>query len=183
MRPAQATDPISTDRLTLTPIGIDDADDLMQLYSEPLVAYWTGPWTPDAVKTWASNMAARWARDGVGKWMAHDRIDDVLVGRGGLSRVDLEGEEVLELGWVVRDGMTGRGYATEIGQAGLRWAAAFFPGVPVVSFTEVHNRASLAVMRRLGLRDCGVIHREGLIEGRPGLHRDAPFALYRSLQP
>ena len=26
----------------------------------------------------------------------------------------------------------------------------------------------------------GIIHREGLVEGRPGLHPDAPFALHRA---
>ncbi len=91
-------------------------------------------------------------------------------------------ETVLELGWVVRDALTGRGYATEIGRAALAWAAAFFPHLPVVAFTEVHNQASRAVMHRLGLHDAGVIHREGLIAGRPGLHPEAPFALYRAEQ-
>ena len=32
------------------------------------------------------------------------------------------------------------------------------------------------------LHDAGVIHREGLIAGRPGLHPEAPFALYRAEQ-
>jgi hypothetical protein len=33
--------------------------------------------------------------------------------------------------------------------------------------------------QRLGLRHVGTIHREGLVERHPGLHPDAPFALYR----
>ena len=121
----------------------------------------------------------RWAEDGVGKWLAHRRSDRTLVGRGGFTLIELAGETVLELGWAVRDALTGRGYASEIGRAALQWAAVFFPQLPVVSFTEVHNTASRAVMRRLGLHDAGVIHREGLVEGRPGVHPDAPFALAR----
>ena len=35
-------------------------------------------------------------------------------------------------------------------------------------------------MRHLRMRDAGVFHREGLVEGRPGLHADAPFALCRA---
>ena len=54
-------------------------------------------------------MDERWASDGVGKWMAHDRSDGTLVGRGGLSRTVLDEEAVLEVGWVVRDELTGRG--------------------------------------------------------------------------
>ena len=164
----------------LTPIGVGDVDELMQLYREPLVSFWTGPWTPGGVEAWARGMAARWTGDGVGKWMAHDRMDGTLVGRGGLSQTSLNGQTVLDVGWAVRDGLTGRGYAVEIARAALEWAATFFPELPVVAFTEVHNLASLAVMRRLGLPESGIIYREGLIAGQPGLHPQAPFALYRS---
>lgn len=113
--------------------------------------------------------------------MARHREDGSLVGRGGFTRFDLDGEAVLELGWVVRDALTGRGYATEIGRAALAWADEHEDGTPVVAFTEVHNHASQAVMRRLGMRPAGLIRRGGLIEGQPGLHPDAPFALYRAL--
>lgn len=174
-----AREPVLTARLALTPVGLDDVDDLLLLYADPLVAFWTGPWTRASVTGWTEGMASRWAEDGVGKWMARDRTDGSLVGRGGFSRTELEGEAVLELGWVVRDGRTGRGYASEIGRAALLWAAEYRPDLPVVAFTEVHNRASRAVMEKLGLRFTGVIRREGLVEGRPGIHPDAPFALYR----
>ena len=53
------------------------------------------------------------------------------------------------------------------------------PDLPIVAFTEVHNRASRAAMEHLGMRPAGTIRREGLIEGRTGVHADAPFALYR----
>jgi RimJ/RimL family protein N-acetyltransferase len=66
-RPAEApTDPVLTPRLVLTPVGPDDVNDLLLLYSDPVVAYWTGPWTRAAVEAWAADMAARWTADGVG---------------------------------------------------------------------------------------------------------------------
>jgi RimJ/RimL family protein N-acetyltransferase len=174
-----ATEPVLTARLVLTPVGPEDVGDLVHLYNDPQVAFWTGPWTDAAVEVWATQMAARWAAEGVGKWMARDRWDGSLVGRGGFTRFDLDGEAVLELGWVVRDARTGRGYATEIGRAALAWAAEHEPRLPIVAFTEVHNRASRAVMERLGLRPAGTIRREGLVEGLTGVQPEAPFALYR----
>jgi RimJ/RimL family protein N-acetyltransferase len=174
-----AAESVLTPRLVLTPVRLDDVEDLLVLYGDPKVAYWTGPWTRGAVEAWAADMAFRWAQDGVGKWMARDRSDGSLVGRGGFTRVDLDDETVLELGWAVRDGRTGRGYATELGRAALAWAAEHRPGEPVVAFTEVHNRASRAVMERLGMLPAGTIRRTGLIEGRTGLQPDARFALYR----
>ncbi|HKQ02785.1 MAG TPA: GNAT family protein [Actinomycetes bacterium] len=53
------------------------------------------------------------------------------------------------------------------------------PDLAEAAFTEVHNRASRAVMERLGMRPAGIIRREGLIQSRTGIHPDAPFALYR----
>ncbi len=173
------TDPVLTPRLVLTPVGPDDVDDLVLLSGDPEVALWTGPWTRAAVEAWAADMAARWTGDGVGKWMARDRADGSLVGRGGFTRFELDGEAVLELGWAVRDTRTGRGYATELGRAALAWAAEHEPDAPVVAFTEVHNGASRAVMERLGMRPAGIIRRKGLHERHTGLHPDAPFALYR----
>jgi RimJ/RimL family protein N-acetyltransferase len=49
----------------------------------------------------------------------------------------------------------------------------------VVSFTEVHNSASRAVMERLGMTFVKIIYERGLIEGRDGIHAAASFALYR----
>src|SRR4051794_2402470 len=72
-------------------------------------------------------MAVRGTADGVGKWMGRDRSDGSLVGRGGVTPIDLDGEAVLELGWAVRDARTGRGYATELGRAALDWAATYHP--------------------------------------------------------
>lgn len=172
-------DPVLTPRLLLTPIGPHDVADLSLLYADPDVDLWTGPWTPETTAAWTAEMSARWLTDNVAKWMARDRSDGRLVGRGGFTRCDVNGERVLELGWAVRDGLTGRGYATELGQAALAWAVVHQTDVPVVAFTEVHNHASRVVMERLGMHFSEVIRREGLVEGRQGVHPDAPFALYR----
>lgn len=179
MSAARPSDPVQTVRLQLTPVRAADVDDLSLLHSDPLVAFWTGPWNRSSIEAWADAMAERWVRDGVAKWMARLRTSRTLVGRGGFTRIELEGEDVLELGWAVRDALTGRGYASEIGRAALRWAEEFMPQLPVVAFTEVHNAASRAVMTRIGMQEVGVIHREGLVEGHPNLRPDAPFALYR----
>ncbi len=170
---------VVTPRLVLSPAGPADFDDLVVLFDDPLVAHWTGPSNRSSVEAWATGMATRWSVEGVAKWIARSRSDGSLVGRGGFTRFNLDEERALELGWAVRDVLTGRGYATEIGRAALDWAAKHEPETPIVAFSEVHNHASQAVMRHLSMRQVGVIRREGLIEGSPGIHADAPFALYR----
>ena len=84
----------------------------------------------------------------------------------------------LELGWAVLETFRGRGFATEIGNAGLDFAFDVLGAHSVISFTERHNAASRKVIERLGMRLAGEITARGLIEGESGEHDNAPFALY-----
>ena len=167
-----------TERLSLTPMGPEHAAELWQLHQDPGVAHWADPLSRDEARAVAARMGEGWRTDGVHKWIAHDRISGQLVGRGGLSRTVLAGADVLEVGWVVRQPLWGRGYATEIGAESLRFAADVLGAARVVAFTEVHNTRSRAVMERLGMVYDHEIRRPGLVAGREGVHDDAPFALY-----
>lgn len=104
------------------------------------------------------------------------RIAAALPGTGWLR-------DRLEVGWTVRSALWGQGYATEIGRAGLAFAFEDLGAEEVVAFTERHNRRSRAVMERLGMGFVGEFPGRGLVEGRPGVHDDAPFALYLGAGP
>jgi len=117
-------------------------------------------------------MGRAWQTDGVHKWMAYDRVDGELIGRGGLSYTEVDGTRRLEIGWAVRERFWGQGYASEIGRAGLALAFGELSATEVVSFTETHNTRSRAVMERLGF------HYEREIR-----HYGEPFALYALRHP
>jgi len=91
----------------------------------------------------------------------------------------VDGKRQLELGWALLRTARRQGFATEIGRAGLDHAFGVLGHNEVVSFTEVHNRTSPAVMERLGMTFVKIIYERGLIEGHDGIHDGAPFALYR----
>ena len=50
------TGPVLTARLRLTPIGPADVADLLVLSSDPIVAWWTGPWNPASVRAWTADI-------------------------------------------------------------------------------------------------------------------------------
>jgi RimJ/RimL family protein N-acetyltransferase len=157
-----------TDRLRLEPAGRWHAGDLWRLHQDLAVAPWyDGRWTALTAQHRAAELGDAWERQGVGKWMAYRRADGVLVGRGGLSRAPVDGQERLEVGWVVRSSLWRHGYATEIGRAGLAFAFGDLMAGQVVAFTEPHNRRSRAVMDRIGMT-CA----------REIVHRGEPFVLY-----
>jgi hypothetical protein len=139
MRAAQATDPVWTARLHLTPVGAEDVEDLVLLCSDPLVAFWTGPWSRATIKAWAEGMTVRWADDGVGKWLARDRSDETLVGRGGFTRIELNGGGCIGIGLGCPRCFDRSGLCIRDRACGCAVAAVFIPHLPMVAFSEVHN--------------------------------------------
>lgn len=200
-----------TDRLRLEPItgpnGVmpGHAPDLVRIFADPVVSHWyDATWSPEEATRRAVGFQDSWERDGVSKWIAYERTASPdpggtagaggvgrLVGRGGLSRVPVEGTAAiaavvgpewavdrLELGWALVEAGRGRGLATEIGRAGLEFAFETLGAPAVVAFTEQHNRASRAVMERLGMTYAGEITSEGWDEQTGLVEPDAPFAVY-----
>jgi RimJ/RimL family protein N-acetyltransferase len=150
-------------------------------------------------------MGDSWRLHGVHKWIAYDRASDEVVGRGGLSRTPVDDDwgqicallppepwvrvahdngrpftahaHWLEIGWALRREFWGRGYATEIGRAGLQFAFDVLGMQAVVSCTARHNARSRAVMERIGMRYAGEIRSRGMVEGIEREQDDAPFAV------
>jgi [ribosomal protein S5]-alanine N-acetyltransferase len=134
-----------TDRLRLEPIGSGHAEDLWRLFADPAVAEWYGMWTLEMAQREAARIASAWETDGVHKWMTYLRSTGALVGRGGLSRVHLAGQERLEIGWALLRLFWGQGYATEIGRAGVAFAFEELGADEVVSYTETRNARSISL--------------------------------------
>jgi ribosomal-protein-alanine N-acetyltransferase len=135
-----------TDRLRLEPIGLRHAEDFWRLFTDPAVAEWYGQWTHEMAQQEVARIAAAWETDGIHKWMAYHRQTGDLVGRGGLSRVQLAGRKVIEIGWALHL----RYWGAMLGREGLACAFMELGVEEVVSYTEARNVRSRAVMERLG---------------------------------
>lgn len=182
--------------LLLEPAGPANAADLFLVHADDGVWPWYGDSRPSfqQVEGMAQRMGESWRLHGVHKWIAYDRDSGEVVGRGGLSRTPIDDDwgqiyaflpaqpwvraehgserpyvahaNWLELGWAVRRKFQGRGYASEIGRAGLAHAFDVLGAQAVVSCTARHNVRSRAVMERIGMRYAGEIRSD-----------DAPFAV------
>ncbi len=203
---------LRTPRLRLVPIGPDNAADLWLVHDDDAVVPWYDGWRPsrDEADERARGIAESWRLHGVHKWMAYDRDSGEVVGRGGLSRPPIdddwgqlyaflphepwvreahESERPyrahacwLEIGWALRHEYWGRGYASEIGSAGLAYAFDVLGARAVVSCTVRHNVRSRAVMERIGMRFAGEIYSRGPVVGEDAVRDDAdrddaPFAV------
>jgi Acetyltransferase (GNAT) domain len=138
-----------TARLVLTPVGAEHAADLFILHSDPSVAYWSDAWSPGASgsdgRGDGAAMASRWCGE-------VDRLPMVqrrLLRRCRPSLAMVDGKRQLELGLgPAQRAARGLGLATEIGRAGLDYMFDVPGQDAAVSITEVHNRATRAVMER-----------------------------------
>lgn len=197
-----------TERLRLEPISLANARDLWLVHNDVDVAAWydgTRP-TLEEIQRQARLMAYSWRVLGVHKWIAYDRSSGEVVGRGGLSRVPVDADwgqiyeflprepwvqEVLEvdsparvhahwleIGWALRREFWGRGFASEIGRAGLDFAFDALGVEAVASCTVRHNARSRAVMARIGMPYAGEILSRGIVDGLDGEHDDAPHAVH-----
>ena len=196
-----------TSRLRLEPVGPASAADLWLVLADDAVWPWYGDEKPDLeqAQRQAAFMGESWRLHGVHKWIAYDRASGEVVGRGGLSRTPVDDDwgqlyaflpaepwvraaheasrpftahaNWLEIGWAVRGRFWGRGYASEIGRAGLEFAFDVLGVQAVVSCTARHNLRSRAVMERIGLRYAGEIRTRGLVEGTKEEQDNAPFAV------
>jgi RimJ/RimL family protein N-acetyltransferase len=196
-----------TMRLRLEPVRPANAADLWLVHSDDEVWPWYGTEKPSLgqAEQQAKFMGDSWRLHGVHKWIAYDRVSGEVVGRGGLSRtpVDEDWGQIyaflpaqpwvhtahagrrpfiahanwLEIGWALRREFWGRGYAGEIGRAGLAFAFDVLGAQAVVSCTVRYNVRSRAVMERIGMRYVGEIRSRGMVEGVEGEQDDAPFAV------
>jgi RimJ/RimL family protein N-acetyltransferase len=196
-----------TARLRLEPVGPANAADLWLVHSDDAVWRWYEDEKPslEQAQQRATSMADSWRFHGVHKWIAYDRVSGEVVGRGGLSRTPVDDDwgqiyaflpaepwvraahgvrrpfvahaNWLEIGWALRGEFRGRGYASEIGRAGLAFAFDVLGVQAVVSCTVRHNVRSRAVMERIGMRHAGEIRSRGMVDGVDGEQDDAPHAV------
>jgi RimJ/RimL family protein N-acetyltransferase len=199
-----------TERLRLEPITGDLTDDYFLVFQDNALAFWyAGKPTLEGAQRDADEAERIWKTTGFHKWLMYERESGAVVGRGGVSAMRLHAydgairsflpqdawanewfdNEVnplarrwVEIGWALRGEYWGRGYATEVGYAGLQFAFDDLDMYAVVSFTERHNLRSRAVMERIGMAYAGEFLGTGLIEGREGIHDEAPFSLYIALR-
>lgn len=199
-----------TPRLRLVPVGPANAADLWLVHNDDAVVAWYDGWRPSVVEAdeYARWVGESWRR--VHKWIAYERDGGEVVGRGGLSRTPIDEDwgqlygffphepwvrealdgdhrlrvhaRWLEIGWALRHKYWGRGYASEIGHAGLRYAFDVLRARDVVSCIVRHNLRSRAVMERIGMRYAGEIYSKGTAKGEVAIRGDAPYAVSLILQ-
>ena len=143
---------LSTERLELRPLALADLDDLASMLGDPVgMAGWPAPLTYEESRSWIERNLARYETDGFGRCAVVCRKTGELVGDAGLISTLVEETPEIELGWVVRHEMKGRGIATEAGAAWRDFAFEVLRLERIVSMIDEENAASRRVAEKLGM--------------------------------
>jgi RimJ/RimL family protein N-acetyltransferase len=147
---------LATKRLALRRFSADDLDWFAALYSDDRFARYLGG-TRDRIKAEAllrgRILEYYDAHPGLGIWVTTERATDAVVGFHLLNHI--QGEPFIQVGYALRPEAWGRGFATEMALAILRYGFVDL-GLPrIVAIASLPNAASHRVLAKIGL------HRNG----------------------
>jgi RimJ/RimL family protein N-acetyltransferase len=155
---------LATDRLLLKRWEAEDLNQLIELHRSSAVNRYLSsngrPWTPQDAQRALAKWSDEHVRMGLGKMKLVERETGRFVGRAGFSPY---GHNDHELGFTIAPDYRGRGYATEIARALARRFFEDGRAARFIAFAHPDNAASLAVIRKLGMRACGTV-RVGAVE-------------------
>ena len=141
---------IETERLRLRLFEPQDLDELASMFSDPLVMQYVADGKPagrDVAEKALTSVIDHWRRLGFGRWAAEDKETRQFVGFGGLRSLFGLPEVVYHLAtahW-------GKGLATELGRASLRYGFEEHRFEKIVAIAKPENAASIRVMEKIGM--------------------------------
>ncbi len=142
---------LETTRLYLREVENNDLDFLSALHRDPDVMRYIGPpRTRKSVKERIDRIRQGYKDfPGRGIWMACELTDDNPIGWGCLK--DLDGTEMIEIGYRLAKEAWGKGYATEIARALLEYGFEQYGLDKIVGVTTPDNIGSQKVLEKAGL--------------------------------
>ena len=147
---------LQTERLALRRFTPDDYDWLVALYDDAdVMRYGGGVKTPEQVKMVMQERILDYydARPGLGVWQTVERATGMPVGFHVLNNI--HGESLIQVGYFLLRPAWGRGFATEMARALLRYGFVDLRLPHIAGMTEQGNLASQHVLTKIGLRRNG----------------------------
>lgn len=147
---------LETKRLELRKFTADDLDWYATLYADPNVTrYLGGPKTRDEAEV---NFTARVldyydANPGLGLWKTIERASGAPVGFHLLNHI--QGESIVQVGYALLERAWGRGYATEMSAALLRYGFVDLELPTIAGMAHRDHTASHRVLEKIGLERRG----------------------------
>ena len=143
---------LETSRLLLREFVPQDADALVAVLGDPVaMQYYPAAFNRKGVEEWIERNRSRYQRDGHGLWAMVLKDSGDLIGDCGCALQEVEGTNHVEVGYHVRRGLWGKGYATEAAGACMQYAFTRLGVDRVISLIRPENLQSVRVAEKNGL--------------------------------
>ena len=103
---------LETKRLLLRELKQDDFNNICKLLQDPIVMYaYEGAFSKKEVQEWLDKQLRRYQNDGFGLWGMIEKDSGELIGQCGLTYQEFNGQQVPEIGYLLRAEYWHKGYA------------------------------------------------------------------------
>lgn len=144
---------LETERLILREMGQSDFGDLAGILQDPEVVYaYEHHFTDQDVQKWLDRQIKRYETYGFGLWALILKTTGEMVGQAGLTMQPCRGEEVLEIGYLLKKKYWHHGYATEAAMGCRNYAFDRLNQDKVYSIIKADNELSKRVARNIGMK-------------------------------
>ncbi|HWX53186.1 MAG TPA: GNAT family N-acetyltransferase [Verrucomicrobiae bacterium] len=143
---------LETERLQLRRYTLADLDALAPIVSDPVaMEFYPAPLVRQGAEDWIQRNLKRYQQDGFGKWAMVLKDSGEFIGDCGCMVQDVEGEKEIEVGYLVRRDLWGKGYATEAARACMDYAFGRLGVDRVISMIRPENQRSRKVAEKNGM--------------------------------
>lgn len=147
---------METERLLVRRITRKDMDALLDIMGKPEVMYaWEHGFTKKDVRKWINRQLTRYRKDGFGYFAVILKESGMLIGQAGLMKSTINGNEAVELGYILDNQYWHNGYGIEVVRACLEYAFGELGMKTVCCSIRPENGASIRVAEKLGMTLCG----------------------------
>jgi RimJ/RimL family protein N-acetyltransferase len=143
-----------TSRLLLREFTSNDVGALAEILSDPAVMEFStnGPCTEDDTREFIHWCLESYREHGFGQWGIVDSSSGAIIGFCGLSQVDLNGVQEIEIGYRLARIVWGQGLASEAVAAALAYGFSQCHIGSIVAIIAARHIASARVAEKVGLK-------------------------------
>jgi ribosomal-protein-alanine N-acetyltransferase len=147
------TEVLRTNRLILREMSGDDLDFVAEMLANPeVMKYWPKCYSRQESADWIKRQQDRYARDGVGYWLALNKDSHQPIGQAGLLALQVDGSPELGLGYIIHRPFWRMGYATDAAKASRDYGFEKLRKKRIIALIRPANEESQGVARKLGMK-------------------------------
>ncbi|MFH7027479.1 MAG: GNAT family N-acetyltransferase [Heteroscytonema crispum UTEX LB 1556] len=144
---------LETPRLILRHLTWDDLDDMAAIFSDPIVMkFYPNIYTYEQTKQWMQRIINGWEQRGWGLWATIHKADNKFIGRCGLIPQLVDGQQEVEVGYMLAKEYWGQGLATQAAIASRNYGFEQLGFNRLISLIDPGNIASQKVAMKNGMK-------------------------------